>query len=98
MLDTTVRSNLKQIPNAVVSFAKDAGPHNFVLSEDDSRLLIADYFLNEDVSGIIHFKGDHRVRVVKVTHHRLIEDGPFRLNFNTAFETGPARPHGIAMK
>jgi selenium-binding protein 1 len=98
MLDTTDRSNLKQIPNAVVSFGKDAGPHNLVLSEDDSRLVIADYFLNEDDGGIIHFEGDHRVRVVKVTHNRLVEDRRFRLNFHTAFATGPARPHGIAMK
>jgi len=98
MLDTTDRANLKQIPGGIVSFGKDAGPHNIVLSEDDSRLVIADYFLNEDAAGIIHFEGDHKVRVVRVTHNRLTEERRFKLDFNTAFPTGPARPHGIAMK
>jgi len=28
----------------------------------------------------------------------LTEDKRFKLDFNTAFKTGPARPHGIAMK
>ena len=38
------------------------------------------------------------MRVFKVTHDRLAEDQRFQLDFNTAFPTGPARPHGIAMK
>lgn len=98
MLDTTDRSNLKQIPGGIVSFGKDSGPHNIVLSEDDSRLVVVDYFLNEDDGGIIHFEGDHKVHVVKVRHNSLREDKRFNLDFNTAFRTGPARPHGIAMK
>jgi selenium-binding protein 1 len=96
MLDTTDRANLKQL--SVVSFGKDTGPHNLMLSSDDRRLVVVDYFLNEDSAGIIHFEGDHKVRVVKVTHDTLTEDRRFQLDFNTAFATGPARPHGIAMK
>jgi selenium-binding protein 1 len=96
MLDTTNRSNLKQL--SVVSFGKDTGPHNLMLSSDDKRLVVVDYFLNEDNAGIIHFEGDHKVRVVKVTHDTLTEDTRFQLDFNKAFATGPARPHGIAMK
>jgi selenium-binding protein 1 len=69
-----------------------------VLSGDDSRLAVSDYFLNEDNAGLIHFEGDHKVRVVKVTHDTLVEDTRFNLDFNTAFPTGPARPHGLAMK
>ena len=42
--------------------------------------------------------GDHKVRVLKVTHDSLTEDSRFQLDFNTAFATGPARPHGLAMK
>lgn len=98
MLDTTDRANLHQIPGAIVSFGKNAGPHNIMLTEDDSRLVVSDYFLNEDDAGIIHLEGDHKVRVLKVTHHSLTEDKCFQLDFNTAFPTGPARPHGIAMK
>ncbi len=96
MLDTTDRRNLKQV--SVVSFGKDSGPHNLLLSNDDRRLVVSDYFLNEDGAGIIHFEGDHRVRVIKVTHNTLTEDSRFQLDFNTAFPTGPARPHGLAMK
>jgi hypothetical protein len=96
MLDTTDRFHLKQ--QSVVSFGANAGPHNLVLSDDDRRLVITDYFLNEDELGIIHYEGDHKVHVLKVTHDRLTEDKRFRLDFNTAFKTGPARPHGIAMK
>ncbi len=96
MLDTTERGNLTQL--SVVSFGKDTGPHNLVLSSDDNRLVVSDYFLNEDDAGIIHFEGDHKVHVIKVTHNTLSEDTRFVLDFNTAFSTGPARPHGIAMK
>ena len=96
MLDVRDRFYPKQI--SVVSFGANAGPHNLVLNENDSRLVITDYFLNEDTSGIIHFEGDHKVHVLKVTHDTLTEDERFQLDFNTAFKTGPARPHGIAMK
>jgi hypothetical protein len=96
MLDTTDRFNLKQV--SVVGFGANAGPHNLVLSDDDSRLVVTDYFLNEDEAGIIHYEGDHKVHVLKVTHDTLTEDRRFKVDFNTAFKTGPARPHGIAMK
>jgi selenium-binding protein 1 len=109
MLDTTNRTSLKQV--AVVSLGPPtgpdcpsgpgclfSGPHNLVLTSDDSRLVVTDYFLNEDAAGIIHFEGDHKVHVIKVTHNTLTEDTRFKLDFNTAFRTGPARPHGIAMK
>ena len=96
MLDATDRAALKQL--SVVSFGENAGPHNLVLSNDDNRLVVTDYFLNEDSAGIIHYEGDHKVHVLKVTHDTLTEDKRFNLDFNTAFKTGPARPHGIAMK
>lgn len=96
LLDATDRANLKQL--SVVSFGKDTGPHNIMLSSDDRRLVVVDYFLNEDSAGIIHFEGDHKVRVIDVTHDALTEDKRFQLDFNTAFATGPARPHGVAMK
>ena len=96
LLDTTERSELKQL--SVVNLGANAGPHNLVLSDDDRRLVVTDYFLNEDDLGIIHYEGDHKVHVLKVTHDKLTEDKRFSLNFNTAFATGPARPHGIAMR
>ena len=85
------------VQKAIVDLGFDAGPHDIVLTEDESRLVVTDYFLDEDDFGKIHFEGDHKVHVIKVTHDTLTLDTRFDLDFNTAFEY-PARPHGIAMK
>ena len=82
----------------IVNLGKDAGPHMLALTDDDKRLVVSDYFLNEDGFGKIHFEGDHHVRVIKVAKKRLTLDRRFDVDFNTAFATGPARPHGVAMK
>jgi selenium-binding protein 1 len=82
----------------IVNLGKDAGPHMLALTDDDSRLVVSDYFLNEDDFGKVHFEGDHHVHVVKVSRNRLALDRRFDVDFNTAFATGPARPHGVAMK
>ena len=87
MLDTTDRANLKQL--SVVSFGKDAGPHNLVLSSDDKRLVVIGLLPQRGRAGIIHFEGDHKVHVLKVTHDTLTEDTRFKLDFNTAFRHGP---------
>jgi len=85
------------VQKAIVNLGVGAGPHDIDLTEDDSRLVVTDYFLNEDGFGKIHFEGDHKVHVIKVTHDTLELDTRFDLNFNTAFQY-PARPHGVAMK
>lgn len=82
----------------IVNFGMDAGPHMIALTDDDKRLVVSDYFLNEDDFGKVHFEGDHHVRVVNVFKKRLELDRRFDVDFNTAFTTGPARPHGVAMK
>lgn len=82
----------------VLDLGANSGPHYLSLTGDDSRLIITDYFLNEDEAGKVHAEGDHKVHVAKVTAKDLILDPKFRLDFNTAFSTGPARPHGVAFK
>ena len=82
----------------IVNLGRDAGPHMIALTHDDKRLVVSDYFLNEDDFGKIHFEGDHHVRVINVSKKRLALDRRFDVDFNTAFATGPARPHGVAMK
>ena len=72
----------------IVSLGKDAGPHMVALTDDDKRLVVSDYFLNEDDFGKIHFEGDHHVRVIKVFKKRLALDRRFDVDFNTAFATG----------
>jgi hypothetical protein len=96
MLDVANPKKPKQA--AVVSLGVGSGPHNLALTADDKRLVVTDYFLNEDDFGKIHFEGDHKVHVLKVGENSLQLDTRFNLDFNTEFSTGPARPHGIAMK
>ena len=40
-------------------------------------------------------EGDHKIHVAKVERKRLVLDPRFEADFNTAFGSGPARPHGI---
>lgn len=96
MLDVTDPEH--PVQSGIVSLGIDAGPHNIALTDDDKRLVVTDYFLNEDDFGKIHFEGDHRVHVIRLSDHGLELDTRFNLDFNTVFPFGPARPHGIAMK
>jgi 56kDa selenium binding protein (SBP56) len=82
----------------VLELGANSGPHYLSLTSDERRLIITDYFLNEDDAGKVHAEGDHKVHVAKVTAKDLVLDPKFRLDFNTAFSTGPARPHGVAFK
>jgi selenium-binding protein 1 len=83
---------------SVVNLGSDAGPHDIGLTGDDKRLIVTDYFLDQDDFGKIHFDGDHKVHILKVQHAKLELDTRFNLDFNTAFASGPARPHGMASK
>src|SRR5205823_12761513 len=82
----------------VLDLGADSGPQYIAHTEDEKRLVISDYFLNEDDAGKVHAEGDHIVHVAKVTDRDLVLDPKFRLDFNTAFATGAARPHGLAFK
>jgi selenium binding protein SBP56 len=82
----------------VLELGKDSGPHYVALTRDEKRLVVTDYFLNEDDAGKVHAEGDHKVHVAKVTASDLVLDGRFDLDMNKAVATGPARPHGVAFK
>jgi hypothetical protein len=60
--------------------------------------VISGYFLNEDNFGKVHADGDRRIHVANVVKNDLVLDSRFDLDFNTAFQAGPARPRGIAIK
>jgi selenium-binding protein 1 len=83
---------------ATLDLGPSSGPHYLALTHDEKRLIISDYFLNEDGLGKVHAEGDHRIHVANVTDDGLDLDTRFHLDFNTAFATGPARPHGIAIR
>ena len=82
----------------VLDLGANSGPHYIALTEDEKRLVISDYFLNEDEAGKVHAEGDHIIHVARVRERDLVPDPRFNLDFNTAFATGPARPHGLAFK
>ncbi len=80
----------------VVRLGPGSQPHVAGLTEDNKRLVVTDYFLNEDDFGKVHFEGDHKVHVLRVQRTKLEIDHRFNLDFNTAMAT--SRPHGIAIK
>jgi hypothetical protein len=96
MFDTSEPSAPRLL--SVLDLGANAGPHYLRLTEDERRLVISDYFLNEDSFGKVHAEGDHKIHVAKVSATSLKLDSRFQLDFNTTFSSGPARPHGLAMK
>jgi selenium-binding protein 1 len=96
MFDTSTPSEPKLLK--VLDLGEKAGPHYRRLTEDEQRLVISDYFLNEDSFGKVRAEGDHKIHVARTSRNNLELDARFQLDFNTAFTTGPARPHGMAFK
>jgi selenium-binding protein 1 len=96
MLDTS--NPERPVLLSILDLGPDSGPHYLALTRDERRLVISDYFLNEDDFGKVHREGDHIVHVAHVTDNALVLDPRFELDFNTAFPSGPARPHGMAFK
>jgi selenium-binding protein 1 len=96
MLDTSDPAHPRVL--RVLDLGSGSGPHYLRLTTDERRLVVSDYFLNEDSFGKVHAEGDHKVHVVRVERNNLELDPRFQLNFNTAFSTGPARPHGVAFR
>lgn len=70
-----------------------SGPHDSLLTRDD-RLVLTDYFLNEDSFGKVHIGGDDRVRVFLVGKDTLRPDPRFSLDFDHVVPGLHLRPHG----
>jgi selenium-binding protein 1 len=87
------------IVTSIVDLRPNSGPHYLHLSKDEKQLVVSDYFLNEDLEppGVVHVDGDHKIHVIKVDEGKLELDTKFNLDFNTAFSTGKARPHGLTL-
>jgi hypothetical protein len=96
MLDITDRTHARVV--SVVDLGPGSAPHNLLLTHDQKRVVVTDYFLDEGEAGKIHFDGDDKVHVIKVENDTLTLDRRFQLNFSTAFSGIQARPHGIAVK
>jgi hypothetical protein len=96
MLDTSDPRHPRLLKT--LDLGPQSGPHYIALTRDEKRLVISDYFLNEDTFGKVHAEGDHKIHVARVTDNDLVLDPRFVLDFNVAFATGPARPHGVAIE
>jgi selenium-binding protein 1 len=81
----------------VLDLGVGSGPHYLRLTADERRLVVSDYFLNEDSFGKVHAEGDHKIHVARVERNNLELDTRFHVDFNAAFATGPARPHGVVV-
>jgi selenium-binding protein 1 len=82
----------------MVDLGAQSGPHYLALTRDERRLVVTDYFLNEDAFGKVHAEGDHKVHVLRVSGQDMALDERFRLDFNHSFPSGAARPHGVAFR
>ena len=82
----------------VLDLGANSGPHYIALSHDEKRLVMTDYFLNEDTFGKVHAEGDHKIHVAKVRENDLVLDDRFNVDFNKEIPGISARPHGVAFK
>lgn len=96
LLDITDRSHARLL--STVDLGPGSAPHNLLLTHDQKRVVVTDYFLDEGGIGKIHFDGDDKVHVIKFENDKLTLDTRFQLNFSNAFVGVQARPHGIAVK
>jgi selenium-binding protein 1 len=81
----------------ILNLGPQSGPHYIQLAKDGSRLVVSDYFLNEDTFGKVHAEGDHRVHVARINKNQIQLDPRFNVDFNRMFSRR-ARPHGIALQ
>jgi len=96
LLDITDRTHARVLSSVDLGFG--SAPHDLMLTHDETRVVVTDYFLDEDGFGIVHFDGDHKVHVLKLEGDQLSLDPRFQLDFNTAFPGLRARPHGLDAK
>lgn len=73
----------------------DSGPHMAMLANDNTQLIVSDYFINEDNFGKVHLDGDHYVRVLDVSPNHLAMDPRFQIDFNARIPGVQLRPHGF---
>jgi hypothetical protein len=81
----------------IVDLGPNSGPHYVNFSPTEDRVVVADYFLVQDLfpSGVVKVDGDRKIHVLDIVGDQLVRDPRFDLDFNRDIPTGPARPHGV---
>lgn len=78
---------------SVVDLGQGSGPHYLELDDDEKRLVVTDYFLDENyghdrstdspiANGIVTIEGDHKVHVLNIEDDKLVLDSKFNLDFS----------------
>lgn len=77
-------------------FPAYAGPHLCHIM--GNRLIVTDYFLEEDDFGKIHMDGDHVVRVFTISNTGILYPEPrFQVDMDSIIPGVQLRPHGVGM-
>lgn len=96
MFDSSIPTNLKLL--SVVNLGAGAGPHYLRLTQDEQRLIVTNYFLNEHShNGLVQQDGNRKIQVINVRKDSMDLDPKFNFDGNTAFSTGAARPHAVVL-
>lgn len=96
---------------SVVNLGAKSGVHYIRLTEDETRIVASGYFLNQrygtddmghmndpkytQAVGVVEADGDRKIHVININGNTMAKDTRFSLDGNTAYKTGPARPHGL---
>jgi len=95
MFDVSVPGRPRLLDN--FRLGPGSGPRMAMLADHGTRLVVTDYFLNEDGFGKVHLDGDHYVRLLDVGRDHLTEDPRFQIDMNTLVPGVRLRPHGFAV-
>ena len=88
---------------SVADLGEGSGPHYLELTADEKRLVVSDYFLDENyghdsatdsatANGIVTIEGDHKVHVLNVGDDKLVIDNKFNLDFSKDITNIPGYP------
>jgi len=93
---------------SIADLGEGSGPHFLELTKDEKRLVVTDYFLDENYghdsatdsptqNGIVAIEGDHKIHVLNVEDDKLVADSKFNLDFSKDINNIPGFPASIRL-
>ena len=88
---------------SVADLGEGSGPHFLELTKDEKRLVVTDYFLDENYgndpstgaqapNGIVTIEGDHKIHVINIKGNKLERDLKFNVDFTKDISNIPGYP------